>query len=141
MIAAMAGIGFASFTSCKKSSSSTPAYSMTATVNGSSFSSVNCYAVSSGGIATIAGYSGTSTTSTSYPVIQLGIFGTLAVQSYTIDGAQYQINIDSSATNGVAAVSGSITITSISPSIVGTFNCVMSDGTKITNGVFTSKTY
>ena len=143
-IAAIALMGLALFSGCSKSSSSSPSYTMNASIGGSSFSSSNCLAASYSGMFTeIYGFAGNSVTPT-YPYIGLFLLnyakttGTFSLDStMTANFAQ----IVTSATTNKVAKSGSITITSTSPNIVGTFSFTTTDGTAVTGGTFTAKSY
>lgn len=141
-ILAIAIVGLIAFAGCKKSSSGT-SYSIKATINGTSFSGVNCVAVSNSGFVVIDGYSGSSATSTSLPIIELTLTGyNNTTGTFNIDGVTNNAIIDSSLTSVPSATSGTITITTATSSeIVGTFNFTCSDGTKVTNGTFTAKGY
>ena len=118
---------------------------MQATIYGVPFLSANCYVPITGSIVVIEGFSGTSSTSTSYPRISL------AIQGYTKTTGTFPINQSgtgvtaayyTSSTNNVNGISGSVTITSASTtSIVGTFNFICTDSTKVEGGSFTSKGY
>ncbi len=141
-IAAIAFMGLALFSGCTKSDS-TPSYSMKASIGGASFSTSNCFAASTGTFVEIEGLGGTLTAPT-YPYVTLWLLnyakttGTFAIDSTM---ATNYAQIVTGATSFKIAKSGSITITSVSPNIVGTFSFTAIDGTAVTGGTFTAKSY
>lgn len=133
--------GSATFFSCKKSSSSTPVYTMTATVNGVAFNATNCYADTSGGNFNIYGgnFAGKYP---DYPFILLS----LSLGNYTGAGT-YALGttwmamgwVDSSNAVQPASIRGTVDITAVSPEVTGTFSFVCGDSTTVTNGSFKAK--
>ena len=132
--AAIAMFGFAAFTSCTKKSTS-PGYTMGATINGHSYSS-NAVSGKNGTILSVWGY--TSATAISYPNISIVLANYAAAGTYSLDGIFTAVTIDSSSTSAVTSSYGTVVITSTSP-LKGTFSATMTDSTKITNGSFTAQ--
>jgi len=136
----IAMIAMSVFSGCSKSSSGS-SYFMKETIAGKSYSSTYCAAGSSSGYVTIAGSSGTSLT---YPYVTLTLAnynkttGTFTLDT-TLTGSFAEYNKDASTV--VLAKSGSVTITSASPNIVGTFSFTCTDGTVVSGGSFTAKSY
>jgi hypothetical protein len=139
-LSAVALMGMALISSCSKSSSSTSSsYSMKATVNGAAFNGTNCIATISGTTLALNGGSYTTATPT-YPYFTIGIENYSGVGTYALNGSTSNIaGIDSSASSVLASAYGTVTITSVSPNIVGTFSFTLSDSTKVTSGTFTAK--
>jgi hypothetical protein len=129
-------MGFFLMLSCSKSSTS--GYSMSAIVNGAAFSGSNCYAQKSGTTLTINGGNFSGTVLNVYPIITLTVYNyNGATGTYTFGANLGGGVLDSSATsNAIVSKSGSLTITSVSPSIAGTFTFTANDGTTLTNGTF-----
>ncbi len=142
-IAAIALMGLALFSGCSKSDS-TPSYTMKESIGGTSFSSSNCLSASYSGIFTeIYGFEGNSVTPT-YPYIGLFLINyAKTTGTFTIDSTMTSnfAQIVTSATTNKLAKTGTITITSVSPNIVGTFSFTVTDGTAVTGGTFTAKSY
>ena len=144
MIAAIAGFGLATFSGCSKSSSS-PSYTISAKINGASYSNSNCYFVATGGSLLIE--SGVPSSSPSYPFMEFSVSNYTGAGTYAISSSSASIYaIDSSATGSsiaqasAAGGSGTLTVTSASSSTIsGTFSFTGSDGTTVTGGAFTAK--
>jgi len=137
-LSAIALMGMALISSCSKSSSSSPSYSMDATIAGKSFSGTNCTATISG--ASLAVDGGVFTSSPVYPYLTLGIFNYTGTGTYAIGGTSVNLGgVDSSASVVLVSQYGTVTITSVSPNIVGTFSFTCSDSTKVSGGTFTAK--
>jgi Family of unknown function (DUF6252) len=131
----MAAMALAAFTGCKKSSSSS--YTMSATINGHSFStSGSTYVTAAKSTTSISG-----TDSKDAVAIALGL-NSLSTGTYTLGSGASAITIDSGITAASSAVYGTVIITSSNSSTVsGTFNFTCYDSTKVTNGSFTAKVY
>lgn len=149
---------FAGFSACHKDSGS--GSSITATINGASFSKGNCVImVDTGTFKSLqvwgAYYNpsgGNGVNTFAVPFIQFNIIdytgpGTYAITD-TFSGNPYpsapiaEAGIDSSnvvVDTGTAAVYGTITITATSTELSGTFSFTTKDSTKVTNGKFTGK--
>jgi hypothetical protein len=140
---AIALFGMALISGCSKSSSSSPSYSMTASVSGTSYSAGNCIAVNNGTYIVIEGIGG-ATTAPTFPYLAISLTnynkttGTFNFDSsQTTNWAEY---LTSSSTYKISK-SGSVTITSVSPNITGTFLFTCTDGTVVSSGSFTAKSY
>ena len=127
-------VGFSGCT--KKTSTSSSTGVMKATAGGVAFSSTYCYESSTSAYYTITATNGNAAIS-------------LNVKSNNITTTTY--NFDNTGTNNTAAyttsagavksaVSGSVTITTITPgvSFVGSFSFTCADGTTVTGGSFTA---
>jgi len=134
MFAAVASIGIATFSGCSKSSSS-PSYSMNATINGKSFSSSNATATIVATDSSLAVVSATT-----YPYVTLAIYNYKGVGTYTTSSSVTNLfGIDSSTSSAVIATTGTVTITSVSSSVVsGTYSFTCTDNTTVTGGTFTA---
>ena len=141
-ILAIAILGLIAFAGCSKKSSS-PSYSMKATINGVSFSAANCVAVSSGGDVVIDGYSGTSSASTSFPIISFSLTGyNKTTGTFNLDRTTNFAAIDSSISAVAFSNHGTLTITTANSSVIsGTFSFTCDDSTKVASGSFTAKSY
>jgi hypothetical protein len=116
---------------------------MKASIGGTSFNASNCISVSSGTFVEIEGMGGTATAPT-YPYVALWLNNyTKTTGTFTIDSTMLTnyAEVVYSLTSVKLAKSGTITITSTSPSIVGTFSFTATDGTAVTGGTFTAKSY
>jgi hypothetical protein len=136
-IAAMAVLGLAAFTGCSKSSSS-PSNTMTATINGASYSGTCTAAINNGNLEIASGTGGTSLI---YPSLVIGTSNYTGTGTYTQSSSNTLVfGIDSSSSLVLVSSTGTITITSASStSISGTFSYTCTDSTKVTNGSFTAK--
>ncbi len=141
-IAAIAMIGLFVFAGCSKKSSS-PSYSMKATIGSTAFSENTCAAILSGTTMSITGYNGSATTP---PYLSITIYNYTGAKTYTLDSTALIPPVvvsylpDSNPLDVKAATSGSVIVTSSSSSTVsGTFSLKCSDGTTIANGTFTGK--
>lgn len=144
---AIAACGVVTMFSCKKKDNSGTAAtgSMTATINGASFSGNKCVATIendsmlaiTGGpadgigfgypmlVVTSSHYHGVGTyTSTSF-YDQAGIIDSAAANDSTVDMSKY-------------SVTATLNITATTPNITGTFSFTTLDSTKVTNGSFTA---
>jgi hypothetical protein len=139
-IALIAIAGVSAFCSCSKKSSS-PSYTMTASLGSSAYNAPNCIAVPTGTTMVIEGIGGTGTVAT-FPYVQLIIAnwatktGTYSFDS-TLAGsyAQYLLN----STTIKISKSGSVVVTSASATTIsGTFSFTCTDGTTVTGGTFTA---
>lgn len=143
-IAAIALMGLALFSGCSKSDS-TPSYSMKASLGGTSFNSSNCIAATYPGTSFIEIYGmGGTLTAPTFPYVALFLYNyAKTTGTFTIDStlSTNYAEIVTSATTFKLAKSGTITITSVSPNIVGTFSFTATDGTAVTGGSFTAKNY
>jgi hypothetical protein len=147
---AFAALGTLTMYSCKKkdNNNSSSTGSITATVNGASFSGARCTATIADSILNISGenYSGSTIV---YPVMSLTIYNYNGIGTYPLDQAislstpSGTATVDSSsssitATSNTTSVYGTITITATTPNIKGTFSFTTEDSTKVTNGSFTA---
>ena len=159
IISIIAMTGSISFFSCSKSSNTnstnnTTSYPMTANIGGTPFNFDTCYfsqeSIVNGLVDSpvmIQGYRTDSMGYTRYPYI------TLYIESGYHGIGTYNLNVTSTyeqnnagyytATNtlGDNSTSGSITITSTSPYVVGTFNFITNAGIPISKGSFSAKKY
>jgi hypothetical protein len=138
ILAAIAVMSIAAFVGCKKSSS-TPGYSMKATVGTTAYSVSNCFGVKLDSSLTIEGIAGGTTTSFPYLAVTLstwsGNTGTFALDSF-VNFGEYIL----SDTSAKESKSGTLTITSVSSTtIAGTFSFTCSDGTVVSGGSFNAK--
>lgn len=153
----VAAILFAGFSACHKSSNPPP-YFMTATINGSPFSVSNCVATldsnTLGYVSVVingANYtSGSGGSVLIAPYITLSISNLTGVGTYIMadtlippaDTLYYTVTGQVDSANGLAhSISsryGTITITQLSPNLVGTFSFTGTDSGKVTNGSFTA---
>ena len=144
-ITAIAAIGFAAFTGCKKSSSgASSTYNMKATIGSTAYNAPNCLAVQTGTQMVIEGLGGTSTVPT-FPYMALiltnwnsGIvtatfnFDSTMLKNY----AQYL----SSSTSAIISKTGSVNVTSVtSTAVSGNFSFTGTDGTVVSGGTFTAQ--
>jgi hypothetical protein len=138
--ASVALLGMALVSSCSKSSSS-PSYKMSASVAGTSYSAGNCIESSSTGYVVITGISGSALTPTPPYIILWVKSASLATGTFNFDTTMVSSFAEYYASTSTFKLSktGSVTITSISPSVVGTFSFTSTDGTAVTNGAFTAK--
>jgi len=133
------------FAGCsKKSSSSTPSYTMKATVGTTSFTAANCVASNVNGLTAIIGWAGTSSTPAP-PYIEIYLTGyNKTTGTFSLTGAltaNYASYYENSTTASVSTT-GTLTIASASTtSIVGSFSFTTTDGTVVSNGTFTAKGY
>ncbi len=132
--------GAAAITGCtKKSDSSTPTYSMKATVGSGAFNGSSCIAVLSGTNLSVVGGPFVNGVA-SYPNVSITILNYTGTGTYTIQlGSTTNLNTASyytSMTQAAPAAYGSVTVNATSP-MTGTFNFTLTDSTKITNGTFT----
>ncbi len=134
-IASITLLSVAAFSSCKKKQTASPVYSAAATINGAGFAS---YASSTTDGPVLAIFCTPGTNASRFPQIDLGLTTfTGATGTFMIDGTSATGRIDSSESSSVQAVSGSITILSVTPTTVsGSFNFICSDSTKVVNGSF-----
>jgi hypothetical protein len=126
------------FTACKKSSSS-PSSSFSATMNGTTISGVSQFNLSDTLFALI-GAKSLSGTSPSYPYFSFNINNFKGKGTYNLDSTlNVSLAVDSTTTNIIYGVYGSVVITaSSSSSVSGTFSFTCADSTKITSGAFTA---
>ena len=133
--------------SCKKgsnNSNSAPAYPMSAEINGVAFNGTNCLTHFYGST-TLEIIGGSITDSTvTFPYIELFIVGYAGIGNYILlpPSLKYygcSAEIDSAAFNTINFYSGTIAITSVSPTIAGTFSFTTTSGSTVTNGSFSSK--
>ena len=140
----LTALGVVSLTDCKKDNS-TPNYSMQAIINGRSFNASYCYADSLGNAMIISGYNPSKTqplTELTIPNIQLGLANYKGIGTYTItsyDGTSFGFVDSTGLDNYPYCVYGSVTVTAITPAIIGSFNFTTNDSTRVTNGTFISK--
>lgn len=142
IFAAIAILGLAAFSGCKKSSGSS--YTMSATVGNSNFNVNSCTASLSGTSMAIVGYSGSASGTPPYLTITIDSFAGAA--TYTIDttasfpavsGSYWP---DANLSDIKVVHTGSVVITASSTtSLSGTFNFKTDDGTSISSGKFTAK--
>jgi len=144
IVIAIAAILIVDLDSCKKPSDQLQ-LSVRATINGTPFFGSNCVSTLLGTALFITG--GNFSDSTGVP-ITLPTIGLIidthhppATGTFVIDTVQYKASLDSTTYVYLQAVSGSISLTSISPQITGSFYFTCSDSTKIINGTFTAKHY
>ena len=143
-------VGVSAFSGCTKKDNSTgttsgSGYKMAASIGSTPFSWDSCaYHQSTGGIDTINIINGFRTDSfgyTRYPTIDLYFAGKLAIGTYTLGTISDKSN--ASYITGIStfnySVNGSITITAVSPNVVGTFNFNTDTGPSISNGSFTAQ--
>ena len=142
--AAIALLGLAAFSGCGKKSSS-PSYSMHASIGGTAFNVTNVYAVITGSILSITGSSGTTSTATP-PYFGITIYNYTSPTTYTVDSTATTPTVagtyapTSAPADMKAASSGSVVISSASTATIsGTFSFKMTDGTVISGGTFTAK--
>jgi len=130
---AVAIFSIAVVSGCSKSSSSSPAGSMTATIGNATYNLANCKASLNGDEVAI-----TANNNWDYPYmilqwasnsISTGTF--FFADSTSKNIAEYFIYPDY-----VVAVSGSVTVTSVSPNVAGTFSFICYNGTWVHNGIF-----
>ena len=134
--------------SCKKGSNnnSAPVCAMCADINGMAFNGTNCivHFYDSTTLEIIGGFFPDSVTK--FPYIQLFIVGYAGVGNYILlpPNLKYYgstAEIDSAASNTINFYSGAISITSVSPTIAGTFSFTTTSGSAVTHGSFSSKGY
>ena len=115
---------------------------MSATVAGAPYTSALCIAYTSGNNVEIEAETTTAGATLTYPYISLWLNRTsLTTGTFSLDSTQlnnYAEYITSVSTFKLAK-SGSITITSISPDVVGTFSFTCTDSTVVTNGKFVAE--
>jgi len=146
IFSAFAVIGITVISSCKKSISSSlssgPNAHMSATINGASFSGSFCYDTLESGLMEIYGYKYNGGTTTPYPLLGIVIGVYTGVGTYSLGFVGSALNnygyIDSSVAATPACQYGTVTITSVSPNLVGTFSFTCPDSTKVTGGTFTA---
>jgi hypothetical protein len=118
---------------------------MSATVGTTAFSANNCFAYTGSGISgtvtIIEGTGGTQTAPT-YPYLSIWLLnynkttGTFNFDStLSTNYAEYLTSL----TNYKLSSTGSVTLASVSPNIVGTFKFTATDGTVVSSGSFTAK--
>ena len=73
-----------------------------------------------------------------YPFVEIVLSNYSSTGTYTLDGVTNNMVIDSSTTQAVGCLYGSVVITSTSP-LAGTFTATMTDSTKVTGGTFSTK--
>ncbi len=144
LIVTIALMGIFLITGCRTSSSSSPSYSMRATIGTASMDGTICTAAVAGTALGIGGVTVTGGTG-GPPEINLtianwggsaGVFSIGTVSSGSF--AEYVV----SASSTLVSQSGSITISSVSTTtITGTFNFTCTDGTVISAGTFSAKRY
>jgi hypothetical protein len=121
---------------------SSPSYNLSASVGGKAYTSALCIAYSTGGTIEIESETTTSGASITYPYIALYCGNTaLKTGTFNFDTTQlanYATYVTSD-TSLKLAKSGSVTITSISPNVVGTFNFTCQDGTVVSSGTFVAE--
>ncbi len=130
IFSAVVMMGLAAFTGCSKKSSS-PSYSMGASVGGTAFSGNNCVATQVGTILTVQGWSGSSTSAV-FPYFALYISNFTGTGTFAFDSTMLSNYAEylTSTTSIKIAKSGSIVVTSASTSAVsGTFSFTCTDGT------------
>lgn len=141
---AFAALGIITMFSCKKndSPSTTATGSMTATINGASFSGNKCIADVEDTILNITG--GTADgIGFDYPFIGIGVTGYHGVGTYTSTTIYNQMckyyasSTDDTSLNHVS-VHAVVNITATTPDVTGTFSFTTLDSTQITNGSFTA---
>ncbi len=142
LIAATTMIAFGGTTGCKKDSSTSPSYSMKATVGSSSFNTSHCIASAANGGLIITGWTGSSTTATA-PMMVIAITswnqgtGTVNFDASMSNG--YEEYVASTTTTSLAQT-GTVNITSVaSNAISGTFSFTATDGTVVSGGTFTAQ--
>jgi hypothetical protein len=128
------------FGSCtKKTTNSTPANSMKATVGNTSFAAVSVAVTkNNAGGTNLVDIAGVKDASNTLSLILSGYTG--AAGTYTIDNMGTTSNEAIVETNGatVTAAHGSIVVTSVGSSTMsGTFSFTCTDSTKVTGGTFT----
>jgi hypothetical protein len=135
-------LGVATFYGCKKSSSS-PSYSMKASLGATAYSAGNCIASSDGaGGLTITGLGGATTAPTfPYVSIQIAVWsnatGTFNFDSTGVNNFAQYILSDSTART---SKTGSVVVTAVSSTAVtGNFTFTCTDGTVVTGGTFNAK--
>ena len=139
-LSAIALMGMAVISGCSKSSSSSPSYTMTATIAGKSFNGTNCIASVAGGQLVVDGGAFTTATAT-YPYIALSVANYTGTVTYSFCGTTLNVaGIDSSASSLPVSQYGTITVTAASSTVIsGTFSFTCSDSTKVTGGTFSAK--
>jgi hypothetical protein len=142
MSAVISVLAIAAISGCSKSSSSGSSTSMKTSLNGVAFSGSDC--IDSVTDSTLFIYGTNFTTSITYPFIEIIITKYTGTGTYTLGtwgsfggGPSTMAVIDSSASNAVASLYGTVTITSVSPNLTGTFSFTCTDSTKVTGGSFT----
>ncbi len=142
---AMLVIMIGTITGCtKKSSSTTPSYSLKVTVSGATSTFTTCQAVLAGSVLQVTGSS--SATTTTPPYFSITIYNFTGAATYTINGSATSPSVAASYwpssffSSVKAAQSGSVVVTSSSStSVSGTFNFTAVDGTTMNSGTFTAK--
>jgi hypothetical protein len=112
-------------------------YVLTATISGASFKGDTCGFYFSNLLDTTKGevYSYPSTGPNTYP--QIFLYAISGVGTYALAPGDAQLMKSSSA--GEYCSSGSVTVTSLYPSVVGTFYFTTNAGTAVTNGSFNAR--
>ncbi len=127
------------FAGCtKKTSSSSTASTFKYTIDGTPFSGVGL-AQKSGTILNITGASTFSGTTATYPICILNILNFTGNKTYDIAKGEAGGSVAPNTTSSHAGYYGTITISSSSPNIVGTFQFTALDSSKITSGSFSVK--
>lgn len=141
-LVALALMGLTIFFSCKKSSSGTTAYCMTATVNGVAFNAKNClFLPSNTGGAPYDIYGGNFTGNIpQFPFILLSFGSYPTIGTHTLGNITIANGwVDSSNTVQPVSIHGTVEITADSPEVVGTFSFVCTDSTTVTSGSFKAR--
>ena len=145
-IMAIAMIGLFVFAGCSKKSSS-PSYTMKATVGSTAFSANNCIGNINSTLLSVYGYNASGTTAT-FPNITIQMSNYTAIGTFTIDttaifsSLTFQYYPTSALTDVKSSKTGTLTLTSVtSTAIAGTFSFTCTDGTTVTGGTFSAKRY
>ena len=142
---AIAILGMVAFFSCKKSDNNNANNinvngSMTATIGTTAFKAPYCDATVYDTLFTVTG--STSDTGITYPYIILSVTDYKGIGTYTIPGGSDRngnvATVYYTDSTGAQSVYGTVSITAITPNIVGTFSFTCSDSTKVTNGTFSA---
>ena len=122
--------------SCKKSKNDTKPYNMTANIGGTAFNQDSCgftYNLLDTTDAQIYAW----TASTYYPGIQIFFSAYHGAGTYAISNPGTVIaEIQNSASSADGASSGTVVITSVYPTVTGTFNFTTTTGTVVSGGSF-----
>ena len=142
LTAVIALTGLSVLSGCSKKSSS-PTYSMKATIGNSSFNeSAHILADTTLGGLIITGAAGSTTTAANPQIVITivnwnGSVGTTTFDSTTATG--FEEYISNSSPTPSTSKTGTVTITSVTSSrIAGNFSFTCDDGTVVTNGTFTA---
>ena len=141
-ISVLALLGMLMMTGCIKKKDTPISYTMTANVGGTAYKAALCIAFAGSSTMEIEAETTTSGATITYPYINLWLTGTsFSLGTFSFDStmarnyAEYIISTSSFK----IAQSGSITITSVTPNVVGTFSFTCTDGTTITDGKFVAE--